>query len=270
VTSIATRPLLGWLRPWQLAVVLATLLAIAVNVLANVLPIAGRTTGEISDAFPSLVTPAGYVFSIWGLIYLGLVGFAVWQALPAQADDARLRSVAAPVVVGHLTNALWIVAWHTLSIGLSLVLMLVLLASLIITYLRLRRSRATTRPPSVGPAERLLARGTFSVYLGWITVATVANVTIWLMDLGFERSFLLLPASLWGAVTLLLATGVGIRMLSRYRDLAFAAVLVWAFVGIVVMQRGTVAVAGTAVVGVLALVYAAALQVRRAGYTGST
>ena len=270
VSSSSTRRGVAALRPGQIAVLLMTLVTIATNVLANALPIAGRTTGEISDAFPALVTPAGYVFAIWGVIYLGLLAYAVWQVLPAQATNPRVQAVAWPIALGHLANALWIVAWHTLAFGVSLLLMLVLLATLIVTYLRLRAPVAARRAAAPSRAERVLARGTFSVYLGWITVATVANVTVWLMDRGFETRFLALPAVVWAMVALVVATLLGVRMLMRYRDAAYAAVLVWAFIGIVVMQIGTPLVAATAVVGALALVYVAALTFRQGGYTAST
>jgi translocator protein len=247
------------MRPWQWLVPITTLATIAVNGLANALPIAGRETGAISDGFPVLITPAGYVFAIWGVIYLGLAGYAVWQALPAQATNARARALALPVTIGNLANLTWILLWHHLWIGTSVVVMLVLLASLIVTYLRLRPAPGTaTARGDLSRAERVWARGTFSVYLGWITIATVANVTIALYDGGWRDGFLFLPAQAWGVVTLLVATALGGRMLLRYRDLAYAAVLVWAFVGIVVAQSASVFVAGTAVVGALALLFLAA------------
>lgn len=254
----------AWLRsssgPGRIAVLVMTVVAIGTNALANLLPIAGRTTGEISDAFPALVTPAGYVFAIWGVIYLGLLAYAVWQALPGQARNRRVASVAWPIVVGHVANTLWIVAWHNLAFGATQVLMLVLLGSLIVVYLRLRERSPQRGDTAPGPVERLVAHGTFSVYLGWITVATVANTTIWLMDLGWDGGFV--PASVWAAITLVVATTLGARMLRAYRDAAYAAVLVWAFVGIVVMQSGTVLVAATAVLGAVTLLYVAALTFR--------
>jgi translocator protein len=251
-------------RPWQWLVPATTLATIVVNGLANALPIAGRQTGEISDSFPVLITPAGYVFAIWGVIYLGLAGYAVWQALPAQAANPRARAVALPVAVGNLANLVWILLWHHLWIGTSLVAMLVLLATLLVTYLRLRPAPGTADARGVVTrAERLWARGTFSVYLGWITVATVANVTIALYDAGWGGGFV--PAQGWGVVTLLVATGLGARMLLRYRDGAYAAVLVWAFVGIVVAQSSSTFVAGTAVLGAVALLYLAAAALRGAG-----
>jgi len=254
--------------PARIAVLLATVAAIALNALANALPIAGRTTGEISDAFASLVTPAGYVFAIWGVIYLGLLAYAVWQALPAQASNPRVQAIAWPVVVGHVANGGWILAWHHLRFGWTMALMLVLLGSLMVVYLRLRASAAGRGVAAPGAVERLVAFGTFSVYLGWITVATVANATIWLLDRGWDGG--VLPGMVWAVIALVIATGLGVRMLRAYRDAAYAAVLVWAFVGIVVQQIATPLVAATAVLGVLALAYVAALTFRGPAARGAT
>lgn len=252
------------MRPWQWLVPLTTVATIAVNGMANALPIAGRLTGEISDSFPVVVTPAGYVFAIWGVIYLGLAAYAVWQSLPAQATNRRARAIAVPVAIGNLANLVWILLWHHLWIGTSLVAMLGLLGTLMLVYLRLRPLPGTGGAVGeVTQAERVVARGTFSVYLGWITVATVANVTIALWDAGAQERLLGLPPQAWGVVTLLVATALGARMLQRYRDVAYAAVLVWAFVGIVVAQSSSVFVAATAVLGALGLVYLALTTFQR-------
>jgi len=251
------------MRSWQWLVPLTTLATIVVNGLANALPIAGRLTGDISDSFPVLITPAGYVFAIWGLIYLGLAAYAVWQALPAQAGNPRARALAVPVSVGNLANLAWILLWHHLWIGTSLIAMLVLLVTLMLVYLRLRPFPETgLARGDVTRAERIVARGTFSVYLGWITVATVANVTIALYDAGWDGGFL--PWQAWGVVTLVVATALGARMLRRFRDLPYAAVLVWAFVGIVVAQSSSTFVAAAAVIGALLLVFLAVVGVREA------
>lgn len=246
-----------WLVP------ITTLATVVVNGLANALPIAGRQTGEISDAFPVLVTPAGYVFAIWGVIYLGLVGYAVWQSLPAQAANARVRAVALPVAIGNVANLVWILLWHYLLIPASLLAMFVLLATLMVVYRRLREPPRRRAPSPVGRFERLWVRGTFSVYLGWITVATVANVSIALYDAGWGGAFV--PAQVWAAITLVVATVLGGLMLRRFGDLAYVAVLVWAFVGIVLAQWGATVVVGTAIVGVLALAFLAVDRARAAG-----
>jgi translocator protein len=247
----------------RVGVLVTAIATVVMNALANALPIAGRTTGAISDAYFTTITPAGYVFSIWLVIYVGLVGYAVWQALPAQRANARAQAVAAPVIVANLANATWILAWHHLWFGTSLLIMLVLLGALIVTYGRLR----AVHHPAPARAERVWAFGTFSVYLGWITVATVANVSVYLVSLGWQGGFL--PAQVWGALTLVVATVLGVRLLLRESDLAYAAVLVWAFVGIVVAHTNLWFVAATAVVGVLALVYTAADTSRRRGSTAT-
>jgi hypothetical protein len=247
---------LRWLVP------VTTVATIAVNGLANALPIAGRLTGAISDSFPVLVTPAGYVFAIWGVIYLGLAGYAVWQSLPAQAANPRVRALVLPVSIGNVANLVWILLWHYLLIPASLVAMLVLLGSLMVTYLRLREPARRRAPAPITRGEHLWARGTFSVYLGWITVATVANVTIALYDAGWDGGFV--PAQVWAAITLVVATALGGRMLRRFGDVGYAAVLVWAFVGIVLAQWGATVVVGTAIVGVLALAFLAADRARTA------
>jgi benzodiazapine receptor len=252
-----------WLVP------ITTLATVVVNALANALPINGLQTGAISDSFPVLITPAGYVFAIWAVIYTGLIGYAIWQTLPAQANDPRVRALIAPVSIGNVANLAWILLWHYLLIPASLLAMLVLLGSLIAVYLRLRATPAPRRAAPLRPngAERVWARGTFSVYLGWITVATVANATVVLYDAGWDGG--ILPPQAWGVIVLLVATAIGVRMLLSYRDLPYAAVLVWAFVGIVVAQSDSTFVAGSAVIGALALAFAAASASTRRRIAGA-
>src|SRR5512137_1573723 len=96
----------------QIAVVLTVLATIVVNALANILPINGQNTGEISDRFKVYFVPAGYVFSIWGLIYLGLIAMAIYQALPSQRANPRLRSTGWWISLGGLANIAWIFLWH--------------------------------------------------------------------------------------------------------------------------------------------------------------
>ncbi|MDZ7799895.1 MAG: hypothetical protein U5K81_03750 [Trueperaceae bacterium] len=211
----------------QGAVLVAIAAMIAMNVAANALPLAGRSTGEVSAAYPVPFTPAGYVFAIWALIYLGLIAFGVFQALPGRARDPRLRDVAPWVVLGCAANVAWLVAWHTLRIPLSMALMVVLLIALLATYERLHR----------GPSDRatvLLARLPFGIYLGWITVATVANASVTLWHWGF-RGGPWAPET-WALIMVFVATAIGVRVLQARGDVAFALVLIWAFVGIAVAR----------------------------------
>src|SRR5512136_2127788 len=121
----------------QISVVLTILATLVVNALANILPINGQNTGAISDRFHVYFVPAGYVFSIWGIIYIGLITFAIFQALPSERENPRLRSTGWWVSLGGLANIAWIILWHYEHFVLTLVAMLALLATLIITYLHL-------------------------------------------------------------------------------------------------------------------------------------
>ena len=156
----------------QAAILLALVATIAINGLANALPLNGLTTGEISDRFEVFFVPAGYVFSIWGLIYLGLIAFAVYHALPAQRDNPRLERAGYWFVLSCAANIVWLFLWHYEVFVPTVLAMLALLFCLIVVYLRLEVGKS---PVSAG--ERWFVRLPFSIYLGWITVATIANVT---------------------------------------------------------------------------------------------
>lgn len=199
---------------------------IVLNALANALPIAGRNTGEISDLYPSLFTPAGFTFSIWGLIYLLLLGFAIYQsrALWTNESPSFLKQIGWWFFISCVANALWILAWHHLHIGLAMALMLVILFSLIKIYTNLEIGRRST-----GAAERFLVHLPFSVYLGWITVATIANFSILLIDLGWTGGK---NPQMWTVVILLTAVAIGWVLIWNRRDPAYLLVLIWAFWGI--------------------------------------
>lgn len=212
----------------QLSNIFALGAVLTINALANILPINGQTTGEISDSFNSLVTPAGYVFSIWGVIYALLAAFAVYQALPAQKNNLRLRTLGYAFVWSCVFNFSWIIVWHYNLYLLSLVCMLGILASLIICYQRLG-----TGQTEVSRAEYFAVRLAFSVYLGWITAATILNITVVLLSFGITGGA---AGPVWGALVVLAALGIATTVLFRREDLAYALVLVWAFVGIAVAE----------------------------------
>ena len=124
----------------QIVTILVTLLTITVNVLANALPLNGQGTGEISDRFDIYFVPAGYVFSIWGLIYLGLIAFTVYQALPAQKDNPLLKKIYPAYWIGSLANIVWLFLWHYNIFSLTLVAMLTILASLLYIYVQISKA----------------------------------------------------------------------------------------------------------------------------------
>jgi benzodiazapine receptor len=234
----------------QVVNVLAVVATIAINGLANALPLNGQTTGEISDRFQVYFVPAGYVFSIWGLIYLALVAFAIYQALPAQRDNPRLRRIGALFALSCLANVAWLFLWHYEVFALTPVAMVALLLSLIAIYLRLEIGRA-----HVSAAEKWLAHVPFSIYLGWVTVATIANVTS-VLDYAKWDGWGISPEA-WTVIMLVAGTAIAAAVGFTRADVAYMLVIVWAFAGIAVKHTGTPVVATAA--WVTAAVVAAAI-----------
>jgi hypothetical protein len=232
----------------QILVILGTIAVIVVNALASALPFNGQTTGEVSDLFEVYFVPAGYVFSIWGLIYLALIAYTIYQALPGQRDNPRLRRIGYLYVLSCLANIAWIFLWHWEVFEFTLVAMVALLLLLIGIYLQLGTGRTRVRG-----AETWLVRVPFSIYLGWITVATIANVTSLLEYLGWNGWGL--SAVAWAVIMLVVAMIVASLVSITRGDIAYVAVIVWAFAGIAVKHNDTQAVAITAWVtaGIVAL-----------------
>ena len=214
----------------QVAVVVGLVVTITANGLANALPLNGQMTGQISDYFDVYFTPAGYVFSIWGLIYLALIAYAVYQALPAQRTNPRLARTGWWFVLSCAANTGWIFAWHWNRYLLSFLLMIVVLLSLIRVYEGLEIGRFKA---SLG--ETWLAQVPFSIYLGWITVATVANVTA-VLDY-WNWSGWGISEEAWLSIMLVVALVVAALMTWRRRDTPYALVLAWAFAGIAIKHE---------------------------------
>lgn len=236
----------------QVVNLLATVATITINGLANALPLNGQTTGEISDRFRVYFVPAGYVFSIWGLIYLALSAFAVYQALPAQRENLHLRRIGYLFALSCVANSAWIFLWHYEFFELTLVAMFGLLLALIAIYLRLDMGHAR-----VSTAERWLVHIPFSIYLGWITVATIANVTAVLYYLNWDGWGI--RPEIWAVIMLIVGAGIASAVSISRGDVAYVLVIVWAFVGIAVKQANTLLVAVTA--GLMALIVALTLLI---------
>jgi len=244
----------------QILVILATLLTLTVNGLANALPINGMNTGQVSDSFDVFFVPAGYVFSIWGLIYILLIAFTIYQALPAQKDNPVLKSIRGWYVIGCLANSIWIFMWHYLQFNLTILLMGILLVSLLLIYKRLRKANAAESSSGM----RWFVQLPFSVYLGWITVATIANATD-VLEFNNWNGFGI-AGETWAIIMLAVAILIALWMMLAQRDAPYLAVLAWAFAGIGVKFAGisivsTAAYAAAIIVGVL-LVAALLLRLR--------
>ncbi len=213
----------------QVANLITTLIALAVNILASALPLNGQNTGEISNRFQVYFVPAGYVFAIWGVIYLGWIAFVIFQFRPSQKENPRLRRLGYLFAISNLANAAWLFCWHYNHFGLSVLVMLSLLGLLIASYLRLDVNRTI-----VTRLERWSVDIPFSLYLGWITVATVANISDWLFLIQWNGFGL--PPQTWAVIMLGVASLLGLGMSITRRDAVYLFVLVWAFIGIALKQ----------------------------------
>ena len=219
--------------PIKALVAVTSLAMVAMNFLANALPLNGRRTGDISDAYPSLFTPAGFTFSIWGVIYLLLGAHVLYQlglfrGSPDTAEQsALLNRVGVLFAISSLANTAWVFAWHYDNIPLSAVLITVILVCLALIVTTLRSANLAGR-------RRWLIGVPFSVYFGWTTVAVVANMTVLLVSRGWDGFGL--ADSTWAVIMVLVAMVIGTTTMVRNRDAAYGVVLIWAYFGILIRQ----------------------------------
>jgi len=236
--------------------ILSYIVVVVVNSIAGSIGINGHQTGAISDKFATLIAPAGYVFGIWGIIYILLLGYAAYQ-FPARRMKASFQGrIGYMFLASCVLNVCWLLLWHYEMIAASVVLMIGLLLTLITIYTRLRIGME-----KVQRTEWLLVHIPFSVYLGWITVATIANVAAALVSLGQKELFL--GEVTWTALVIVVAVLITGLMLWTRRDLAYAAVIVWALGGIYVKQATLAPVAYTALAGVAIVVIGTVISTAR-------
>lgn len=210
--------------------VLAFILTILVNVLAGSTNfIGGKNTAQVSDSYPTLITPAGYVFSIWGFIYILLGVYVVYQLFAGPRIESFQRRIGWFFVLSCVFNIIWLFLWQFEYLTLSVILMFLLLATLIIVYLRLDigKSKAST-------TERIVFHLPFSVYLGWISIASIANVATTLVSLKWDGFGI--DSMIWAALIVIVVLLITLIMLVKKNDVAYALVVVWALLGISVKQ----------------------------------
>ena len=230
----------------RIIMIISLLVVLGVNFLANTLPINGLTTGEVSDQFPILFVPAGYVFSIWGLIYFALIAFSIYSITPKGLANQDIDGITGWFVAANLFNAAWIFLWHYLQFLLTLIPIFGLLISLLAIYLKLRVGRKQRKF-----VEKLLVEVPFGIYLGWATVAVVANVSQVLFSEGWQGASLSAP--IWTVLMLTVATLLGVLMIFTRKEIAYPLVLAWAFVGIYIKHGSVPLVAITALVAAILL-----------------
>jgi benzodiazapine receptor len=227
VVDILTEPKSSlWLRWVNVAAFIVTIL---VNALASTAVLNNISTGSISDKYETLVTPAGYVFSIWSVIYILLFVFVAFQALSSQKGKPFQNQVGALFLLSCVFNIVWIFLWQYEYITLSVPLMFALLASLIAIYLRLNIGKA-----DVPMREKLAVHLPFGVYLGWITIATIADVAAALVSLSWNGFGI--SNETWAILVIIVALIIALLVTFTRRDVAYDLVIIWALVGIAVKQ----------------------------------
>ncbi|MBC6608869.1 hypothetical protein H8B13_18755 [Hymenobacter sp. BT188] len=215
-------------RVWRWLAALSILGNIGLNYYSQAYPFNGQTMGAVSAQYPTLITPAGYAFSIWGAIFLALTIYAVWQLLPAQRHNSLPDTIAVPLTVASLATAAWVVLFAYELIGLSVLTMLVILGALIIVYGRARRQVLA------GEASAWVSVP-FALYLGWISVASAINITLGLRDMGWQTPLNVAVLLAFGLLAVVVALGL---IISRaFRESVYPLVLTWALVAIWVAQR---------------------------------
>lgn len=221
-------------RIWAVASAVMLVAVIAVNGLANALPLNGVNTGQLSDELPNLFVPAGLTFAIWGLIYALLVGYVAAVLLVAfgkSGASAWRPADGALFCANAALNVAWILAWHWRLIALSMVVMLGLLGTLV-AMMEAGRSRPLA---GAGRMSRFFLREPALVYLGWICVATIANATAVLVRYGWDGFGL--SDRLWTVVVIAAGAAVGLALVLARGAVASGLVVIWAYTGIVIKRQ---------------------------------
>ncbi len=208
--------------------IISVIFALTLNFLAVLLPINNKTTQELSEFYPNFFVPAGFTFSIWGIIYILMIAFMCYQGFQYYKNNKATNSIITNIgpwfFISGLANGFWILAWHYEYVLLSVVIMLIILYSLYKMYSIVQN----TRPHGLWDNVFILTLS--SVYLGWISVATIANVTALLVSIGWNGWSVSEP--MWASIMIIIATLLGIIAVFSKQDIPYALVIIWALWGI--------------------------------------
>lgn len=246
-------------RLWQILTLAAILGTLGVNIFSNLFPLNGLNIGEISNTlFANVqIIPANYAFAIWGVIYLGLIAFGIYQLTPALRENPPLRHSRYWLVSACLAQIVWVFLFLSRQFVLSVVAMLAILLPLIAIYLQLKAGQQR-----VSREDRWLIHTPISIYLGWITVATVVNVASALYHLGWNGGGI--APEVWTALLISISAAIAAYIALKHRDAAYTLVIIWAFVAIAVKHWNTTLIAGTALVMSVGLLLLLVLGKQRA------
>ena len=210
--------------------IVALTAVLIVNYMANALPINGIKTNVISDKNYNEFAPAGITFAIWGVIYSLLIAVMVWQFIGKNpAKDEAIEKMSPLFMVNCLFNASWLFLWHHELLATSIIIMLGILFTLIQLNIVISMKIAPETP------AKPLLKAAFGVYLGWICIATIANVTTWLVSIGWQG--LGFSATFWTGGLIGIGGITASMIIIRYKNLFIGAAVVWAFIGIIIKQN---------------------------------
>lgn len=229
----------------QILVIIATIGLIIINYLAATGILGDIKTGAISDKYPTLITPAGYAFAIWSLIYFGLICFSVYQALPSNTE--RFRGLRRIYILSCVANSAWLYFWHQNLILICLAIIFVLLGTLAVINIKLKKTETNS--------EYWLAKAPFGLYFGWVTVATILNAAIALVYLNVQISDS--AGKFLGAGLTLIAAALGVVIRWRLRNYFYPLAVAWALAAVAVKQGGQTWIVVAAAIGVIACLIAA-------------
>lgn len=212
-------------RKLSLLAIIMYLLMVGVNIAANLLPINGNTTGQVSDSYPNLFAPAGYTFAIWGLIYIALAFYSYYSFKGNVENRQFIPKVDKWFLLSSLANIMWILAWHYRYIGLSLILILLVLFSLF-NIIKILNSWDLTKK------ERRFISLPFNIYFGWITVASIANLVTYLVSIGWNGFGI--SQEIWTMLALMMGVVIILLIMVKDRNIAYGLTTIWAYIGILV------------------------------------
>jgi hypothetical protein len=229
----------------QILVIAATVGMIILNWLAAIGIYGGAETGAISDKYPTHITPAGFAFAIWSLIYLGMIAFSIYQALPSNA--VKFRGLRRFYILSCVANGAWLFAWSQEMMIPSLGIIIFLLITLVVINIKLQSTETT--------AEYWIAKIPFGIYFGWVTAATILNATITLVSLGVNFSDT--ATKLIGATLILIAAALGAFVRWKLKNYFYPLAIAWALTAIAVKQSGQTLIVTACAFGVIACLIAA-------------
>jgi len=231
-------------------VVVSLLAVISINALANMLPLNGQTTGEISNRLPVLFTPAGYVFSIWTLIYVLLIIWVIGLWRTRNNGDTLFEKRSLLFIISNIFNISWIFLWHYELFALTVVAMIGLLITLLLLYrtYQVQDNKISSRLP-------------ISIYLGWISVATISNISYVLTV--YQWSGWGLSDPLWAVIMMTVGTALALHIRFHHFDIAYPFVFIWAFIGIAVHNGFEELLVMTAALFLSAVLFAGILFIKK-------